>query len=260
MQSSRQKQIISLLMEHGTLTARQLAKRFSVSTRTIYRDIVTLTASGVPLSMTQGRDGGITLAPDYTPVKDASRKAKPQDPLSPDALGWITVTGSGLFAPLRDAIVQHHPIRFSYGEDTAPKAVEPLKLVNQHRVWYLFGYDLIMEEESYFRLSMMRELTVMPTYFDRTCPDTLPPIRFGAKLIDIKLLFNQDMAWRIYEDFVPDSIQSGSRLLVETRVPDNENLVSMILSYGEGCEVLEPESLRQKVRRALSRAQQQYFS
>lgn len=68
------------------------------------------------------------------------------------------------------------------------------------------------------------------------------------------------MAWRIYEDFVPDSIQSGSRLLVEARVPDNDNLVSMILSYGDGCEVLEPESLRQKVRRALSRAQQQYFS
>ena len=61
MQSNRQKQIINLLMERGTLTARQLAGVLGVSTRTIYRDIVNLTAAGVPLSMTQGRDVGISL-------------------------------------------------------------------------------------------------------------------------------------------------------------------------------------------------------
>lgn len=259
MQSSRQKQIIQLLMEKGTLTARQLAQTFSVSTRTIYRDIVTLTAAGVPLSMTQGRDGGITLDPNYNPVKE-TQSTPVSPPAAPDSLNWITVTGSELFTPLRDAIVNHHPIRFTYGDDSTPRAVEPLRLVNQHRVWYLFGYDILQDESRYFRLSRIRELTVMETYFDRTCSEVLPPIQFGADLIDIKLLFNQDMAWRIYEDFVPRSIQSGSRLLLEARVPDNDNLVSMILSYGDGCEVLEPESLRTKVRQALSRAQQQYFT
>lgn len=259
MPSRRQKQIVNLLMEHGTLTARQLAQQFSVSTRTIYRDIVTLTASGVPLFMTQGRDGGISLDPAYSPVKDITDEA-PAQAIAPDSLNWVSVTGSELFPQLRDAIVSRHPIRFNYGNDAEPKALEPLKLVNQHRVWYLFGYDLILEEESYFRLTLIRDLSVMETFFTRNCPAVLPPIRFGADLINVKLLFNQDMAWRIYEDFVPNSIQSGSRLLVEARVPDNENLVSMILSYGDSCEVLEPESLRAKVRQALSKAQQQYFS
>lgn len=78
MQSNRQRQIIQVLAEQGTMTAKELANCFSVSPRTIYRDIVALTAAGLPLSMTQGRDGGITLDP-LLPSRTRSPGEKARD-------------------------------------------------------------------------------------------------------------------------------------------------------------------------------------
>ena len=50
MQTGRLFSILYLLMEHGNMTAKQLAERFEVSPRTIYRDIDLLSGAGIPIS------------------------------------------------------------------------------------------------------------------------------------------------------------------------------------------------------------------
>ena len=60
-QISRLFEIIYLLMEHKSMTAKQLSERFEVSVRTVYRDIETLCEAGIPIVTTQGRGGGIGL-------------------------------------------------------------------------------------------------------------------------------------------------------------------------------------------------------
>ncbi len=57
--------ILLLLRSGKTLSATDLARRFEVSTRTIYRDIETLSAVGVPVYAEMGRDGGFRLLPGY---------------------------------------------------------------------------------------------------------------------------------------------------------------------------------------------------
>ena len=81
----------------------------------------------------------------------------------------------------------------------------------------------------------------------------------GTPVLNVKRLVYQDVSWRIGEDFPSALVRSGSRLLVEGSFADTHALLSAILSYGDSLEVLEPESLRQKTRKALARAQQQYF-
>lgn len=54
-------QIIYILLDRKSITANELADKFEVSVRTIYRDIETLTESGIPIYTTQGKGGGITL-------------------------------------------------------------------------------------------------------------------------------------------------------------------------------------------------------
>ena len=65
MQESRLFKIIYYLLDKGRATAPELAKRFEVSTRTIYRDIDALSGAGVPVYTETGRNGGIHLMKNF---------------------------------------------------------------------------------------------------------------------------------------------------------------------------------------------------
>ena len=57
--------IIYILMNKGTVTAGELAERFEVSVRTIYRDIETLSMAGIPVYARKGKNGGISLTEQF---------------------------------------------------------------------------------------------------------------------------------------------------------------------------------------------------
>ncbi len=57
--------ILLALQRTRSLSATQLARQFEVSTRTIYRDLQTLSGLGVPIYTTRGHGGGISLLEGY---------------------------------------------------------------------------------------------------------------------------------------------------------------------------------------------------
>src|SRR5579884_2748381 len=66
MQKSERLMAITLLLHaRGKMTARRLAEILGVSTRTIYRDVDTLSLAHVPVSMDYGPGGGYYLPDDY---------------------------------------------------------------------------------------------------------------------------------------------------------------------------------------------------
>ncbi|MGW7357238.1 helix-turn-helix transcriptional regulator [Streptomyces sp. NPDC054802] len=65
MKSSRLLSILLLLQTRGRTTAAQLAEELDVSVRTVYRDIESLTAAGVPLYADAGHGGGYRLIDGY---------------------------------------------------------------------------------------------------------------------------------------------------------------------------------------------------
>ncbi len=65
MRASRLVSVLLLLQARGRLTAQQLASILEVSERTIYRDIVSLQAAGVPVYGDAGPDGGYRLLDGY---------------------------------------------------------------------------------------------------------------------------------------------------------------------------------------------------
>lgn len=65
MQINRLFEIIYLLLNRKTVTAKELADRFEVSVRTVYRDIDTLSSAGIPVFASRGRGGGISLLDDF---------------------------------------------------------------------------------------------------------------------------------------------------------------------------------------------------
>ncbi|MFC4947700.1 helix-turn-helix transcriptional regulator [Pseudonocardia sp. GCM10023141] len=65
MRSSRLLSVLLLLQTRRRLTARELATELDVSLRTIYRDVESLAAAGVPVYAEHGRGGGYRLVDGY---------------------------------------------------------------------------------------------------------------------------------------------------------------------------------------------------
>lgn len=65
LKESRLFKIVYYILENGRITAPELAEKFEVSVRTIYRDIDVISSAGIPIYVTTGRNGGIQILENY---------------------------------------------------------------------------------------------------------------------------------------------------------------------------------------------------
>ncbi|EOH90832.1 helix-turn-helix transcriptional regulator [Enterococcus pallens] len=79
MQVIRLLQTTLILLNRKKVTAKELADRFQVTPRTVYRDIDALSLAGVPVYSVKGRNGGIYL--DESFYVDNTLMEKEQDDL-----------------------------------------------------------------------------------------------------------------------------------------------------------------------------------
>lgn len=82
MQESRLFRIVYHLLDKGQATAPELAEKFEVSVRTIYRDIDALSGAGVPIYAEAGRNGGIHLMNDFVLDKAVLSEEEKQEILT----------------------------------------------------------------------------------------------------------------------------------------------------------------------------------
>lgn len=68
MSDSRLFKILYYLLDRQHATAPELAAKFEVSPRTIYRDVEALSSTGIPVYAEPGRNGGIYLFQEKLPI------------------------------------------------------------------------------------------------------------------------------------------------------------------------------------------------
>lgn len=181
--------IVYLLIERKTITAKELAKRFEVSSRTVYRDIETLCTAGIPIYTTRGRFGGISILDNFVLNKStltdkeqnqiliALQTMRAAGNLEVDEIAkrlgslfnkgdfnWIEVDfsqwGSGeeqkkQFEILKNAIATHCVVSFCYysaAGECSERKVEPFKLLFKEKAWYLHGFCLERNDWRTFKL------------------------------------------------------------------------------------------------------------
>ena len=69
MKINRLLEISLVLLNKGSVTAKELAERFEVSTRTIYRDVDILSTAGIPVYTNKGNGGGISILDNFRSIR-----------------------------------------------------------------------------------------------------------------------------------------------------------------------------------------------
>lgn len=192
--------IIYILMNKGTVTASELAQRFEVSVRTIYRDVEALSLSGIPVYAKKGKNGGISLTEQFVLNKMLVSKEEQQQILAAltsiqetgaqeeketlrklgdffktDAYPWVSIDFSDwsgrsreLFLQLREAILNKKVLQFDYygqyGEMTS-RTVEPLQLVFKDYTWYLKGFCRLRKDMRLFKVLRMKRVRILQEVF-----------------------------------------------------------------------------------------------
>lgn len=72
--------------------------------------------------------------------------------------------------------------------------------------------------------------------------------------------FEPECKWRLVEEFGPESFveEPDGKLLFEWDYTDVDNLMSWLLTFGSGAELLEPVSLRERLKQELEETLRRY--
>jgi predicted DNA-binding transcriptional regulator YafY len=288
MQINRLLEIAYILLQRKVVTAKELSERFGVSQRTIYRDIDTLSLSGIPVYTKIGKGGGISLLPDFVLSKSILSEQEQNDILSSlsgligmgsiesdhvlqkltaifnkpvhkwlevDISGWGG-TGKYMFAGFKMAILDKWLVEFDYyGANNIKtfRRVEPIQLWFKSKAWYVKCFCLTRQAMRLFKLSRIRNLFITNEPFSarQTLPSVFESSTEGCMNdVYIKLKIHADMAYRVYDDYIDYHAEKDEdgSMTVTLRWPEDDWVYGYILSFGEYIEVLEPAYLRDIIR------------
>ena len=246
LQDSRLFRIVYYLLDKGKCTAPELADKFEVSTRTIYRDLDVISAAGIPIYATQGKGGGISILPEYVmdnallsdeekeKIVMALQGIAVTDETTDDLLSklgalfqtkaenWIEVDFSDwiknnpdrdIFNSIKTAIFKKVLIDFSYFGNNgcySKRTVEPIKLVFKSKDWYLYGFCRLRNDFRFFKLTRIKNLVLCEETFVRDVPVSLPAETSlkGESLISVKLKFSSEVSFRVYDEFTDGVVLS----------------------------------------------------
>ncbi|SDS37741.1 helix-turn-helix transcriptional regulator [Microlunatus soli] len=104
MRADRLLTLVALLRRHGKLSAVELARRLEVDRRTVLRDVEALSTAGFGIYTERGRNGGITLLPEYRP--DVGGLTADETRALFLAGGQPALARLGLAAPLASALTK----------------------------------------------------------------------------------------------------------------------------------------------------------
>ena len=285
-------EIVYILMQKKKITAKELADRFDVSTRTIYRDIEILSRANIPIYSSKGKDGGIGLLEEYVLNKtilsedDQNQilfalqgmiKVVGQDEknileklsilFNKKVDDWIKIdfsnwgkdsTQKERFDIIKTAILNKNKIEFTYynsNGDKSKRIVEPLQIWFKDKSWYLISYCKLKEDYRIFKIARIKEIKILEEHFKRELPKEQKKEKYNFKIISLELEISKEMAYRVYDEFESSEItknQDGN-FIVKVEYPENEWVYSYILSFGEHIKILSPNRVKNIVKDKLEK-------
>ena len=240
MKDNRLFRILYYILQKGKVTASELADKFEVSVRTIYRDIDSISCAGIPIYALQGKGGGIEIAEDFVLSKSLLSENEKQQIMSAlqgldnttvqhenelltklSALfkmkntSWIEVDFNNwqnnklyerTFNGIKSAILSKNIVSFTYfssNEKETSRRVKPVRLLFKSQDWYLYAFCLLRNDFRYFKLSRIKNLEIHTEKFDDSFEDVILKKEIpheNTVHIHIKVKFDRKVAFRVYDE------------------------------------------------------------
>ena len=264
--------ILLALLNKRQITAKEIAERFEISTRTVYRDMDTLSLAGIPIYSERGDKGGFYIPDDYKMDSSFFTEEEKQfiinmsqnvgkivghpsfdniehkltsqeatDKVNPfyfDLTSWSLNTNYLL--EIEQAIHTGKKISFSYyskKQERSQRTILPYRLIFKLNAWYVTGYCL-----------EKLELFLNPS------KDKVE----GSKE-EIELIFEESALPKIYDHFTEEEITvEQTRIKVHAFRALTPAFFELILSFAHQVKVISPKELQDKLIITLQKNLQQY--
>ncbi|WDZ55242.1 helix-turn-helix transcriptional regulator [Paenibacillus polymyxa] len=161
---------------------------------------------------------------------------------------------------LRLAVLEKRKVQFGYskrmpeadGNRQSVRVVAPYGLVLLRGSWVLIGQCELRQQLRHFRLSRMDELSVLEDRFQLPVDFHLQDYKqTDDRHVTVRILARLDIADKVKEanNFYMEAVEErADGLHILFRVRQQEELLQWILGWGADVVVLEPESLRERIR------------
>lgn len=300
--------IIMILLREERISATKLSEMLEVSTRTIYRDIETISLAGIPIVTYSGVNGGIGIMSEYKiskglfTISDVSSllmglnsinsslsdkeiintivKIKGLIPIEhrrdiEEKMNQILIDHRAWFKrkedeikleSLRRAIEDKKLVSFSYlnqvgGE--SERVIEPYRVILKNSNWYIQGYCLEKENFRIFKLSRISNCSILeekfiPRKFDYAPVDSL--YLEERHVTRVKLLVDKSIKDTLPNFCKEEDIKpyGDKKYIVNFPFIENDFNYGMLLKFGDKCECLEPEYIREELRNRIKRLMNLY--
>ena len=168
---------------------------------------------------------------------------------------------------IRQAITQTRLLTIAYrnyDNVASNRQIEPMSLVFKKYTWYLYAYCLLKEDFRLFRVSRIRDYHMDEQSFERrkkSYHEMMALENEQTEMIEIVLKISAMMKSRVEDIFKEEDItvlETGD-FYIESMMPQQDWLMSLIFSFGEHVEVLEPKELRQQISSKLKLMNNKYL-
>lgn len=298
MRESRLFKIVYHLLDKGQATAPELAEKFEVSVRTIYRDIDALSGAGIPVYAEAGRSGGIHLMNDFILDKAVFSEEEKQEILTAlqsinftnnmsnrqtleklsaifnmSSDDWLEVdfsrwgnrgTDNEKFELLKSAVIHQKCVKITYANSCGTireRIVQPLKMSYKAMAWYLKAYCTKKQDYRIFKLTRIIDFELLTDGF---CKSSFPKIdeTLGQAYHTIVLRFPKNVSYRVFDEFDQTQVskKENGDLIVSVEMPENEWLIGYLLSFGTQVDIIEPAYLKDIVAEQAKKIYEKYKS
>ena len=178
-----------------------------------------------------------------------------------DAVGYKTK-----IKVLQECIDNKEQLFITYHDrngDVTERIIDPYLFLFKQGIWYVYGYCNLRETFRFFKVGRIEKANKLSTYFVRKEIDSNNlPLNFWESetdSIDVELEIEPKFLSDITEWLGVENIKKeNEKFVARVKLPNDDGLVSKIISYSDGIKVINPPSLREKILDTANRIKNYY--